>query len=243
MLKIAFITRTRQELADTIRIIASNMKSDALVNSKKPILWSNHGTLGCGKRLIVDTVIEETTQIRPVRLLGGQYFSHGASTFILVDIFNGNPSNKNFQQTSTIDEVRTHFKFPPSELLIQSRLSQTQPNQASGGILFVHNAPEAARQRRVDVDLYLGKELEEGTLCNGMNAMPITSEKLDEYQLSPLFRRSINSYGSEPWVRFVELTIHNSQIFNSSFIKKLKLISAMDQTRQDVHKNKMKLVA
>ncbi|MFP4314487.1 MAG: hypothetical protein ACLFR0_09220 [Alphaproteobacteria bacterium] len=229
-LSVAFMTATRSELAAVAQTLAANIRPESLFNPEKPVIWSNHGSHNAGKSLIAE---ELTSAITGESVHG--YFENEAGMFGFDSEFH-----------SYRDDLGRQFQFcdiyfPWSGGVFSQRLRQQRnlvpkilEGQTSGGIVFLHNAPQAALENGADIEIRIRSRRKFSDYANqNARQMPAFARKsLNKLGLRQEYRKAVRKNGKD-WVRLVETTIHNPDIFKAEFIHGLKMATAMTREMRE----------
>lgn len=232
-LHIAFITRTRDDLVGLSRTLANNLNSDALDNADYPILWSNHGSYNGGKSLVADTV---TSQLSSEDVQG--YFESEAGMFGFDSEFHSFRDSKGRQyQFADIYFPWAKSRFiNRREKLQRNLLTKILNGQTTGGIIFVHNAPKVAREYAADIEISIQNRRKLSHFFNSnAREMPAFARKSLNRTGLKLYYNRAKAQGYDDWLKLVELTIHNRDIFVPKFIEKLR---AVEEIRRQIRESK-----
>lgn len=226
-LHIAFITRTRDDLVGVSRILANNLRQASLDDPENPILWSNHGSYNSGKSLVADTV---ASQLSGEDVQG--YFESEAGMFGFDSEFHSFRDSKGHQyQFADIYFPWAKSRFiNRREKLQRNLLPKILNGQTTGGIIFAHNAAKVAREHAADIEMSIRNRRKLSDFFNSnAREMPAFARKsLNTTGLKPYYNRA-KAQGYDDWLKLVELTIHNPDIFAPEFIEKLRTVEGINQ--------------
>lgn len=226
-LSIAFITRTRADVVGVSETLATNLKTDALNNPENPILWSNHGSYNSGKSLVAETVAS---------YLSGEdvrgYFESEAGMFGFDSEFHSfrNKAGQQYQFCDIYFPLEKSRFVNKREKLQRKLFPDLLKGQTAGGIIFVHNAAKVAREYGADIDINIRNRRKFSDFFNA-NArdMPAFARKsLNRTGQKPSYDRA-KAQGYDGWLKLVELTIHNPDIFVPEFIEKFRTVERISQ--------------
>lgn len=223
-LSLALITKTREELAALAILMAENIKPEALLDAAAPIIWSNYGSYNAGKSLVAETAASHLSgdDVRG-------YFESEAGMFGFDSEFHSYRDGLNRQYQFA------DIFFPWAGGLFSQRKNHQRDlvpklieGQTSGGIVFIHNAPEAARENGASLEMNI---LERRKLSHGFNAnarqMPAFGNRtLKRLGLKQDYKAACRN-GDKNWIRLVDLTIRNPDIFVPEFMQKLDDVCAV----------------
>lgn len=217
-LSLALITQTREELASLAVLLAKNINPEALLDAAAPIIWSNYGSYNAGKSLVAETA---ASHISGDDVRG--YFESEAGMFGFDSEFHSYRDDQNRQyQFADIFFPWSGGLFPHRKRQQRELVPKLIEGQTSGGILFIHNAPEAARENGASLEMNI---LERRKFSDAFNAnarqMPAFGNRtLKRLGLKQEYKAASRS-GDKSWIRAIDLTIHNPDIFVPEFIAKL----------------------
>lgn len=212
----AFITKTRGELARLAIAIAKNIQPDAIQRANAPFIWSNYGSYDAGKSLIAEEV---TSHLAGENVKG--YFESEAGMFGFDSEFHSFRDNQG-RQFQFCD-----IYFPWDGGLFSKRLQhqrdlipEIKRGQTSGGIIFLHNAPLAARENgpAIEMNIRTRRKITDAFNANARQMPAFANRSLTTLGLKKDYHQALRE-GDRSWVRLVEITIHKSEVFNATFLK------------------------
>lgn len=219
-LSVAFITSTRDDLVGVSRTLAQHIKPEALNDADNPILWSNWGSYNGGKSLIA----EESASFLTGETIKG-YFESEAFMFGFDSEFHSffDNQDRQFQFADIYFPLANGKLFGTREKLQRDLLPSIIDGQRKGGVIYVHNANEPALDFGADIEICLkSKRRMRDWFNNNARKMPVFGKRsLTQAGLQRDFDFA-KKQGRRPWIKLVELTIHNPDIFTSEFIHTLR---------------------
>ena len=216
-----FITRTREDLLRLSHDLANNLVSCVLKPSEHPHIWSIYGSYMAGKSLIAETVASTLTgenikgyfEDEPL-IMGFQGTAHS---------YFDDRANRQYQFW---DILSARPKCTPLERQrrqkeIISRISDVQERE---GIIFIHNAPEAARKFLPAVEISITQKRKITDVFNPhARVMPcFNSKQSRDLNLRHDFKLAHKTAGEPAMIRLVQINIHNPDIFAEDFTKRLE---------------------
>lgn len=217
----AFITRTREDLVHLSRDLTDNLISLTLTPSDHAHIWSIYGSHESGKSLVAETIASTLT---------GE---------IVEDYFEDDPQIFGFQGTAHSyfdDQAQRQYQFwdilaarprrRPQEREQHQKdlIARILEVQEREGIIFIHNAPEAARTFRPTLEISITQERKLSNLFNPhARLMPdLNNKMLRSLNLKDDFYQAKRTPNESPMIRLVQMTIHHPEIFAPDFTKHLE---------------------
>lgn len=221
-IKTTFLTASRDDIIGLAQNLAQQLRPEALTNRSKAVLWSNSGSLNAAKSLLAEEMarsLEVAFTPNPFRHKPHSGYSTAGHPFKQVQFYDIMFPHLAAWQYRRTQQYRQKQKI--SEALMQ---------QKHGGIIFIHNAAQAARQFHPDIEMKILSRRRIRDFFNPVaRFMPsFTESHLEQCGLRNEYTRTMERLGDSRWMRLHAITIHNPEIFKPDFIRQLALAQAFD---------------
>ena len=199
--KIAFITKSRDELFRVSRLLAAGMSNDIMADKHDPLVISVRGSIGSGKKIIPDAMREyflSTTALGEItgrpgydEFWRGQVRGQQVEFAYIDAAWQSGYSNPEFV-SPYIHHVREAFMAV----------------REHGGIAFIHNDYTLALNRGAGMEIWIEKQ--------GVPNPDGNRPRSPESPLSKQFRIANSQNEGNDWIRYVEVEIADKRLLESA---------------------------